>query len=653
MKNNRIIIFISIILFISFSIVHATINTSRIIYVGVSSNNQPYSYQDNSSNLKGYNIDVMNEIANVMNLNINYVKIEADKALEKLKSKEIDVYLGIQYNQELIHEIKLSKPIYQNKYNLFMIYENNLIRDIYDLEGKKVSVWKYDPAYKDIKKISGIRLFVTNTLEDAFKLMINGYTDVCIAEKEAGIVYMYNDKIYGGRVKMVGEDIETLPSGIAALKENEDLIVTINKGIDEINKNGELEKINEKWLGKTIIETYKYIQNLQRLYIVLAVGSILIIFFLISLNLNRKLKKEVNARTKKIVAETKFKEGIIDSIFNGLITMDNDLKIRAVNSKVYEITNINVNELINKKFTDTIISKYFDVENIQKVIMKKDKIILEEKKIKINNEIKDIQYSITPVLDDIYEVQGITLIISDITKEKKMIEKIRLKDKMETMGKLTASIAHEIRNPLTSINMYMKLLPEKINNKEFIDNLSKDIPKEIERLNKTLTTLLDYSKPHSDNKEQILIKEEIDFLYRLLSKKIKNENIQFIIELKDNITVYFDRNCFRQIILNILLNAIDAVKEIDNEKKITLKAFQSQHKTYIAINDNGTGINLDDLERIFEPFYTTKNNGHGLGLSIVKSIAEENGAKIRVSSVKGIGTKFTVEINSSFNIDSV
>ncbi|WP_179632115.1 transporter substrate-binding domain-containing protein [Clostridium peptidivorans] len=223
-------------------------------------------------------------------------------------------------------------------------------------------------------------------------------------------------------------------------------------------------------------------------------------------------------------------------------------------------------------------------------------------------------------------------------------ESLRKKDRMESLGILMAGIAHEIRNPLTSIKTYAELLPKKYDNPKFREMISKDIPYEIERLNNLISELLEYSKPKKAFKENVNIYEIIEKILALISNKIQKEKVKINIDITKDIFVYADKNHLKQIIINLILNGIEALNK--EQKSINISAMESLGKTYVTIGDNGCGMDKEELNKIYDPFYTTKASGTGLGLFVCYQLMEENNGKIHVSSTRDEGTSFILEFKN-------
>ncbi len=232
------------------------------------------------------------------------------------------------------------------------------------------------------------------------------------------------------------------------------------------------------------------------------------------------------------------------------------------------------------------------------------------------------------------------------TLEEIAIENARLRqemlkqDQMKAVATLAASMAHEIKNPLTVIRTFTDFLPERINDKIFLDNFKRLVKPQVEKINFTVQQLLDFSKPSHPDLKPVNIYYILYETLELLSADFLRKKIKTRIEFSDkDMTILADQNQLKQVFLNLFLNSIDAISG-GGELIVSGKAHDNILE--IDIQDTGHGISNENLVHIFQPFFTTKPNGTGLGLSVVHDILEQHKASIKVESEEGAGTKFTI-----------
>lgn len=213
--------------------------------------------------------------------------------------------------------------------------------------------------------------------------------------------------------------------------------------------------------------------------------------------------------------------------------------------------------------------------------------------------------------------------------------------RLAATGELAATIAHEIKNPLNAIGGAATYIGKNTKGslaQEFVSVITS----EVSRINKLTTTLLSFSKTAAPNPEPNDLNKVVRDSLSLLSKESPDLKVTVNEDLADGLPlVDFDYNQIKQVIINLLINAHDAVSE---KGIITVKTWQAKNRYYLAVEDNGSGISQEIIHNIFNPFFTTKTRGTGLGLAVSKRIAKEHGGDLTVKSIQGEGTTFTFEL---------
>lgn len=211
--------------------------------------------------------------------------------------------------------------------------------------------------------------------------------------------------------------------------------------------------------------------------------------------------------------------------------------------------------------------------------------------------------------------------------------------RLAATGELAATLAHEIKNPLNAIGgaaTYIGKNTKGSLTKEFVSVITS----EVSRINNLTTTLLSFSKTASPNPEPTDLNRVVRDSLTLLSKESPDLQVTVTEELAADLPlVNCDYNQIKQVIINLLINAHDAVSE---NGEIKVKTWQKKNRTYLAVEDNGSGISAEIIHNIFNPFFTTKTRGTGLGLAISKKIAKEHGGDLTVESTPGEGSTFTL-----------
>lgn len=232
--------------------------------------------------------------------------------------------------------------------------------------------------------------------------------------------------------------------------------------------------------------------------------------------------------------------------------------------------------------------------------------------------------------------------------QKERTRKMYRADRLATLGELSAGAAHEIRNPLTSIRSSIQFLKRKLNDqadKEMAD----DLISEVDRINDIIEGMLTFAKPQPLKKENTQLKTILFQTVQLISNTARKKGIDLSLNYRSTREDLFaDPSQLKQLFLNIIMNAMQAIETVSGKIEINVMlsaAVQRSVQSYlIEIIDNGKGISSENLEKIFDPFYTTKSEGTGLGLSISYAIINQHGGDIEFFSQPGEGTKVKIRI---------
>lgn len=247
-------------------------------------------------------------------------------------------------------------------------------------------------------------------------------------------------------------------------------------------------------------------------------------------------------------------------------------------------------------------------------------------------------------------ISGTIVRICDITEQKQIEEQLLRADRLSSMGLLSAGIAHEIRNPLASISLYIDILSDK-EKFEFSDQILEifyEIKNNVNRMSGIIKQVLDFARPAVASRRQIDINDIIEETLKLWLSKIRKTEIALELTLDKSIPKLFgDAIQIQQVINNLILNALEAMTANGVLAVSTLRGKSSvlHHRDVLILNvsDTGCGIESNNLENIFNPFFTTKPLGTGLGLAITHRIVQRHGGIIRFKSMPG-QTVFTVEM---------
>ena len=340
---------------------------------------------------------------------------------------------------------------------------------------------------------------------------------------------------------------------------------------------------------------------------------------------------------------------ILETAVDGIVTLNERGIIESVNAAVEKLFGYTENEVIGENISILMPSPYREEHDTYLANYLKTG---EKKIIGIGREVVAQRKDGTtfPIRLSVSEFflsgkKMFTGIVHDISEEKALQQQILHSERLAIIGKMAAKVAHEVRNPLSSISLNAEMLDEEIqdqNSNKEAKSLLKAMIREIDRV----TLLTDEYLQFSRLPESLPIKANLNLLIKemleLLAEELKQKNIKLTSKgLSKEFQVRFDRAQLRRVFLNIIRNAIESMPDPGT---LNIWTEQNRETAIIGIQDSGHGIPEDKVHEIFNPFFTTKDFGTGLGLAISQQIIHEHKGKIYCESKIGLGTTFRIEL---------
>ncbi|MHB9036043.1 MAG: GAF domain-containing protein [Armatimonadota bacterium] len=348
-------------------------------------------------------------------------------------------------------------------------------------------------------------------------------------------------------------------------------------------------------------------------------------------------------------ALTSYTDNILSSIAAGVVTLDSDGVILTWNSAAEKIVGITVDKIVGFHYEEGLAELAVDESEKSSLQRSIERVFhtgetYQGYKLAFHPENRDeiyINISISQLLNSAGEQLGLVIIFEDITREIKMEDEFRRMGELAAVGQLAASIAHELRNPLSSIKGAAQFLRNEYQDEPAIVEFLGIIVDEVNGLNKLTTEFLDFARPMQLELKPTSVNDIVEKTLHLMSVHITDSNVMVNESLAKSIPeIQADDSQLEQVLKNMVINSLQAMPEGGS---LTIETGATPYGgAFIAVSDTGVGIAQDKLERIFQPFFTTKTKGTGLGLSVVHKIVENHGGRIEVSSELEKGTTFKI-----------
>ena len=365
-------------------------------------------------------------------------------------------------------------------------------------------------------------------------------------------------------------------------------------------------------------------------------------------NLRGKNTALINAL--KLLKEAKLDTfDILQSMANGLITVDMAGRVMYMNRVAEEVLQVDCGFAVGESVDAVFGGRAQELVNVFKHQFIKTSPDSEKEITIFDKEGSAIPLGLTsmPLYDTDGSRRGVIVNFKDLTEKKKLLEMIRQSERMAAIGELSSAIAHEIRNPLASICNAAEILSENYGKKDSqVMKLIYVIEKESERLQRISSEFLTFARMTTPDIKPIYLKKVLDDVLTLIENDPrKTENIIIRNYIDENKKVLFDSDNLQQLIINVIINSLEALK---GKGIITINAedHEKPFDNYIRVvfSDNGPGFPEEALGHMFEPFFSTKKGGTGLGLALVRKIAISNHGRVFARNRKSGGAEVTLDL---------
>ena len=345
-----------------------------------------------------------------------------------------------------------------------------------------------------------------------------------------------------------------------------------------------------------------------------------------------ELEGKVQERTGELFEEKEKLNSIVSAIGSGILLLDKKGVVQWANQLAESMAGIDlVGRSCEELCEECEVTSTYSQGNIETVFASN----------LFHKQGQFYQVTTAPIKGADGDTSGYIRLIHDVTELRKMEEQMSNSEKLASIGRLAAGIAHEIGNPLTSVFSFVQILRE-MEQDEFKKDSLQTIYFHINRTSETLKQLSGYSRMPAVESRQCQVNDVIETSVNLIQYDKRARDIVIKRELSANLPpACIDANQISQVFVNLILNAIDAMPDGGS---LTIRSYGKENSILIEFEDTGTGIPKEKLMKIFDPFYTTKEKGTGLGLAVSYNIIKKMYGTLSVNSEVGKGSTFTIEI---------
>ena len=562
-----------------------------------------------------------------MGVTINIVDCDPKSIEDKIGKENLD-FTDTFYDEKDNRNLNFTQSVYDTEGTMVVNYEST-IHEYRDLNQKTLAIINGENTLGKIENVlpkgDNIIIKKVDNAKEGLKLLKHGKVDALagnklIIDKASRELEMKNQLRHIGKQLYKGEVVFALNPYEAKLYN------ILNKEILTLKRSRFYGETQEEWLGATsLLGTGSASVRWAQWIITFCVGVVILLMIWETV-----LNRRIDQKTREIKIEKKNLQTVIDNISSLVAVINRQGEIVTCNEYGKNMLKDENGSFIGCNYGTVKMLK--DMYQLHKDYPEKPFYLYEDKYYQVSlNEIG-------------HKETNFILIITDCTEQTIAEQKMRQESKMIAVGQLSAGLAHEIRNPLGLIKTYSYLLQD-YSTDEMSEHSLEVINNSVSRIDNLIENLLSFSRLSTDKAEKFNITKLTQNIIDLGKKTFEREHVEIIFKPSKNLFVTVVEESVKIVIYNLINNAIEAFKENNqSDGQIQIEEKIQENLLTITVSDNGPGMTEETIENIFNPFFTTKDTGTGLGLYIVITELKKINGQIRVKSSVNQGSTFIVEI---------
>lgn len=351
---------------------------------------------------------------------------------------------------------------------------------------------------------------------------------------------------------------------------------------------------------------------------------------------------------QRLARERKFQETVFNTIKDGIIVIDSEGIVQYANEAAFDLIGLKEDAIGNTLLWRMVpdLTRSIDLESLGNDIQN---LPVVSREVELSYpEHRYVRLYMVPIEAQIGQHEsGAMIVLSDVTDEKISMKARIESERIDSIMRLSAGVAHELGNPLNSLTIHLQLIERKlaklaadtdVSSVSGSLNICQD---EVKRLNGIITHFLEAVRPQQPDLSELDLVDLVSEVLRVQEMELRDRLLDVDVEVGESVpTILGDREQIKQAFFNLIKNAMEAMQP---HGQLRILANSDDDFVYIKFIDNGSGIAEEDLARVLQPYYTTKKSGHGLGMMIVQRIMRSNGGQLGIESQKGKGTAITLQ----------
>ena len=628
--------------------------------VAFNQNQAPYHFVNEQGDPAGLHIDMLRHIAENSGYELELFPLNnSTECMESIRSGKVDAVLDITNRLEDSSRITetLSEEI------ICIVSPKGENTEALSIAGvAAVQLETITPAISVQLQVAQ-RVLLSDQKSVVGKL-VSGEADIAVVFRESALYNLSQLEIMD-QYEISNSYVGTISFALQVTRDDRQLLHTLNKEIAHLRVSNTYSEMRKNW-NQPDLKDMSYLWMKRLLPVLLIVLAAIGLYAVIGQNVRRALHRQVEKQTEdlqkanleisrhleQLEAESDMRNRIIRYSYLAMVLFDESGRVMLLNNSAAALLESRENdpdEQLNVAdipvFCEILRSceagKLFDeresgAEGVRTIVLRR------------KEKPQRYRYSLQRIFKG-GKVWAALLVVEDITDEEAQRNAKFEEEKNRTLNQVVAGIAHEIKNPLTSIKTFVKVLETAHADPQFMQDFSRYVPAEVERINRMVESLISYAKPARATRERVdltAVAQEVAFFAQSSNQ---NKRIHMESQIADGQWILGNRDQIKQILINIVINGKESMEEklatLPGDAELTLQIAlrESKDGSVVTVRDEGMGMSAEAVEQCMNPFFTTKRTGTGLGLTLSRQFAKENNGEMTITSEVGVYTQIQIE----------
>jgi len=609
----------------------------------------PFEYISESGAYQGFNVDLMNAIGIELGIQIELIPVPWSHIRQALEDGEICAIQGMKRTPARESQFLFSDAYLESSLAIFVRTTEYGITGLDDLVGRTVSVQRADAGHEKLAALRGVELLTMPSQEAALVSVVACNADAYVGNRLAGI-HLAQKRGLAEYVKITGDAIDPAPYAMAFRTTDHELADLFNEGIAKVRSSGTYDKIHAKWFGRPIDEGVLGL-NRARIRVLLTVSAFILAGAVLIVAWNFSLRRLVAAKTTEIAQVNALNHQILESSRDGIAAVDSELNFIWANGTALRLMGWKHGSVVGANLSDTLLAPLVYRTPLRRIASEEADAIRCDVELNTGDESRIYSVSLMPLVPLASSAQsGVLFSFSDVTALRHSEQAASTGLLISALARSVSGVAAAIRNPLLSIREYLGQLPDRCDQPEFIDEVCRFVPSQIDGVNAAIGDLAFFAKPKSPEPEAFDLAACVGEALDRAGDEADSRGVVFRSDLADA-QAFADKAQVTDAVYRVISNAIACSRyrsEVEVHLRIANEAF-AEIEVCGCIPDLGTQwerIEPAELSRIdaaAELLFSARPGESALSMAVAYRILQLNGGLLAADATReGACVKMTI-----------